>query len=254
MLILGGTGEGRALGDAITDDPRFKAIYSVAGRTKAPLLPDHESRVGGFGGVDGLASYLMANSIDILVDATHPFATIMSANASQAAEMTHVPLIAITRPGWAAGPDDRWSEAATLEAAAKAIGVAPARVFLTIGKNDLTAFRAMPQHHYVIRSVDPPDVKDLPPDHVVIAARGPFSVADDVALLKRHRIDVIVSRNSGGRATESKLIAARALGVPIIMVVRPPLVRVAARFTTVSEALDWLRAHHGASLPTERGV
>lgn len=254
VLILGGTGEGLALGRALADDPRFQVTYSVAGRTKSPALPPTKTRTGGFGGSGGLRQYLDDSGTDLVVDATHPFAAQMSANAAKAAADASIPLLALRRPAWTAAEGDRWIDVPTTQAAADAIGADPRRVFLTIGQRDLAPFLTAPQHRYVLRSVEPPPRNLLPPDCMDLAERGPFALDGERALLAEHRIDVLVTKNSGGDATRAKLIAARERGIPVIMVARPALPPATAVVPDVKAALAWLDAAHGPDLPTDRGV
>lgn len=205
-------------------------------------------RVGGFGGVAGLVDYLRREGISHVVDATHPFAAQMSRNALAACDQTGLPLIALERPAWAPGPGDQWQAVADIEAAVAALPTAPARVFLAIGKQTLAPFAAKPQHHYLLRLVDPPEAALPLPQTTIVIARGPFDAAGDTALLQAHGISHIVAKNAGGAGAEAKLTAARALHLPVILIGRPTLPprRVTA---TVAEVMVWL-SHPG----TERGV
>jgi precorrin-6A/cobalt-precorrin-6A reductase len=214
ILILGGTTEASAIARALVGDARFDPVLSLAGRTRAPVPPPIPWRVGGFGGASGLADYVRRERIEALVDATHPFAARMKAHAASVA----VPRVVVLRPAWRAVPGDRWIEAPTMTAAFQALGDAPRRVFLTVGQQELAPFGG--PHHYLIRSVDPPAM--APPGATIITARGPFDPAAEQALLAEHRIDVLVTKNSGGTATAGKLEAARALGLPVVLVARPP--------------------------------
>ncbi|AGA92210.1 precorrin-6x reductase [Thioflavicoccus mobilis 8321] len=241
-----------ALAQALEGDARFAPTYSVAGRTRAPRLPALPSRSGGFGGVAGLVAYLRAEGIALIVDATHPFATGMSANAAAAAHETGTPLLVLCRPPWRPQAGDRWQGVASLEAAAAALGERPRRVFLTTGKTELAPFLTAPQHFYLIRSVEAPE--RLPPRSAFLAARGPFSYADEAALLREHRIEILVSKNSGGTATAAKLDAARDAGIAVVMVERPPLPAVGEVAPDVAAALERLAAHQAGRRPTERGV
>jgi precorrin-6A/cobalt-precorrin-6A reductase len=252
VLILGGTSEASELARALAGDRRFAAVLSLAGRTRSPLPPPIPSRIGGFGGVEGLAAYLRAERTDALVDATHPFAVQMSRNAVAAGELARVPVLALCRPAWQPVQGDRWTVVADMPAAARALGRSLRRVFLTIGQKDLAAFAAAPWHQYVVRSVDPPDPAALPGAEV-IAARGPFEEGAERRLLEAHRIDVLVSKNSGGTATAAKLAAVRALRLPVVMVARPaaPPVETVA---DAAAALAWLARLHGAMPPARRGV
>ena len=250
MLILGGTTEASAIAAALADHPRVRPVLSLAGRTRAPVLPAVPARRGGFGGVDGLAGFLQAHDMAALIDATHPFAARISQNAQAAAQITGVPMIAVSRPPWIAGPSDRWTKVPDMAAAAQALGAAPRRVFLTVGQQELTPFRLAPWHHYLIRSVEPPDPALLPPAARCIAARGPFREDAERSLLEQETIEVVVSKNSGGAATAPKLAAARTLGIPVVMVARPA----AAPGDTVPDAAGALAWLDHVVAPWERGV
>ena len=196
-------------------------------------------RVGGFGGAEGLAQYLSAERIDALVDATHPYAAMISANAVRAAELSKTALLALRRPPWARVSGDRWIEVADVPSAVEALAPTPRRVFLALGRNELAPFAAAPQHHYLVRSVDPIDPPLAVPHAIYVTGRGPFDEADDRALLQAHGIEVVVAKNSGGSATYGKIAAARALGLPVILLRRPALPTVAA-VETVEAAVAWL--------------
>jgi precorrin-6A/cobalt-precorrin-6A reductase len=251
ILILGGTAEARALAQSLAGRSEFEAIVSLAGRTAEPLLQAAPVRSGGFGGAKGLASYLNDNQIDVLIDATHPFAAAISANAVRAADLAGVKLVALRRAPWEKVAGDNWIEVESVEQAVKALGETPRRVFLALGRNELQPFAAAPQHSYLARSVDPVDPPLAVPDATYIAARGPFSEEEDRDLLTRHEIEVIVAKNSGGDATYSKIAAARALGLPVVMLKRPVLPD-AASVATVEEVVAFL--DHALTLSTARGV
>jgi len=212
---------------------------SLAGRTAAPAAQAVPVRVGGFGGAEGLAAYLRAERIDALIDVTHPYAAIMSAHAARAAALAEVRLLALRRPPWQRIAADRWTEVADVRAAVAALGAVPRRVFVALGRKELAPFAAAPQHHYLIRSVDPVDPPLAVPHASYICARGPFAEDAERDLLKEHGIDVIVAKNSGGDATYGKIAAARALGVDVILLRRPDLPAVAS-VQTVEQALGWL--------------
>ena len=187
---------------------------SLAGRTAEPLPQAVPVRSGGFGAVDGLATYLRDERIEALIDATHPFAAVISTNAARAAEMTRVPLLALRRPPWRKEAGDDWIEIATIEGAVKALGEAPKRVFLALGRKELAPFVAAPQHFYLVRSIDPVNPPLDVPHASYVTARGPFTEQADRALLEKHRIETTVAKNSGGNATYGKIAAARALCIP----------------------------------------
>jgi len=251
ILILGGTAEARALAQALAGRGEYEAVVSLAGRTAEPLPQAAPVRSGGFGGAEGLASYLRDENIDVLIDATHPFAAAISANAVKAAESANVELVALRRPAWEKVAGDNWIEVESVEQAVKTLGETRKRAFLALGRNELQPFASAPQHFYLVRSVDPVDPPLAVPDAVYIAARGPFSEEEDRDLLRRHKIELIVAKNSGGEAAYSKIAAARALGLPVVMLKRPALPD-AASVTTVEEVLAWL--DHALTLSIARGV
>jgi precorrin-6A/cobalt-precorrin-6A reductase len=246
LLILGGSGEAADLARALAGDVRFDVTLSLAGRTSEPVALPGKLLTGGFGGAEGLACALAEDRFDLLIDATHPFARQMKANAIEAARAAGVTLLAIRRPPWVQREGDRWIMVTSLEAAAAAIGKDPRRVFLTTGRMELAPFRAAPQHLYIVRSVEAPSPAELPPRVELITARGPFNFADERALLDAHKVEVIVTKNSGGAGAAAKLDAARALSLPVIMVERPALPE-APSVETVADALLWLERAHGST-------
>jgi precorrin-6A/cobalt-precorrin-6A reductase len=250
ILILGGTSEARCLAERLASRADLAVTLSLAGRTAAPAAQPVPVRVGGFGGAAGLAAFLEAQAIDVLIDATHPYAAQISANAADAAARVRVPLLAIERPAWEPEDGDRWTEIADMPAAVAALGTAPRRVFLALGRNELRPFEAAPQHFYLVRSVDPVEPALALPDAIYLTGRGPFDEAAEHALLVQHRIDVIVAKNSGGAATHGKIAAARQLGLPVIMLQRPPPRSGAAE--NVEEALA--RLDHVLAPAAARGV
>ncbi|MEV1061987.1 cobalt-precorrin-6A reductase [Streptomyces sp. NPDC050263] len=222
VLVLGGTTEARELAAALTALPGVRVTTSLAGRVTRPGAVAGDVRVGGFGGADGLADWLREQRADAVVDATHPFAAGITANAARAAAATGLPLVVLRRPGWRPDAGDRWHEVASLPAAAELLPRVGRRVLLTTGRLGLAAFARLDGLHFVVRSVEPP-AAPLPSDVRLVLARGPFTVADELTLLREHRIDVVVTKDSGGAATAAKLHAARELGLPVVVVRRPPL-------------------------------
>ena len=234
----------------IAGDARVDAILSLAGRTTAPRPQPIATRVGGFGGVDGLARFLIDDRIEAVIDATHPYAPRISANAVVACRRAGIALATLVRPAWKPEAGDRWQTAPTAVVAALAIGKAPRRVFLGLGRQELHVFAAMAHHHYVARLIEPPQGV-RPHNLVLLQQRGPFDRDAELRLLKQHKIDVIVSRNSGGTATYPKIEAARVLGLPVIMITRP--VKPAGRIVrTADEAVAWLA--HAPAPGSRRGV
>lgn len=221
ILILGGTTEARRLAERLRLRSDCEVTLSLAGRTANPVEQPVPVRIGGFGGARGLASYLHDRQVDLLIDATHPYAARISANAAEGSRMAGVPLVAFGRPAWTAQAGDRWTEVEDGMAAVRALGEAPRRVFLALGRQDLAPFEAAPQHSYLIRSVDPIEPPLSIPDATYILARGPFAEEDEHALLIEQRVEAIVAKNSGGSATYGKIAAARALEIPVILLRRP---------------------------------
>lgn len=252
MLILGGTSEAAALDLHLAEQaPDIRAIISLAGHTVDPRPSNLPVRVGGFGGIEGLRQYLRDENIIAVIDATHPFAAIMPFNAEHACKAESVPLLAIRREPWHPVAGDCWEGVPDMEAAAVALGPEPRRVFLTIGRLDLPAFADAPQHHYLVRAIEPIGDR-LPVPHArVIQQRGPFQTEDEEALMRREGIEILVSKNSGGEAVAGKLIAARRLDLPVIMVERPPKPAVET-VAHVDQVLPWLVAQ--GLFVTERGV
>ncbi len=229
----------RALADA-----GISAVYSYAGRTDKPTAQPLPTRIGGFGGVTGLIAYLRAEQITHVIDATHPFAAQMTTNAVNACLTMGLPLIGLERPPWAvADPQDRWTHVPDIPATVAALPDAPARVFLAIGRQTLDPFAAKPQHHYLLRFVDP--CPDLPLQNAVaIIARGPFTVEADLALLQSYQITHLVAKNAGGHGARAKLEAARMLGVPVIMIDRPAVPQRPV-VDAVDQVMRWLHTDLG---------
>ncbi|WP_448614453.1 cobalt-precorrin-6A reductase [Modestobacter sp. URMC 112] len=241
VLVLGGTGEARRLAAALVAGGR-DVLSSLAGRVAEPVLPDGEVRIGGFGGPDGLADWLRGHRPAAVVDATHPFAARITDSAARAAAATGTPLLRLQRPGWTPRPGDTWRFVDTLAEAADAVA-GHRSVFLTTGRQGVQAFADL-RGRVLVRSVDPPDVP-LPAGATLLLARGPFSVADELALMREHDVDVVVTKDSGGHLTEAKLTAARELGLPVVLVRRPALPPGVATVATVEEALAWLSEGEG---------
>jgi len=223
----------------------LQAVVSLAGRTTKPALSALPTRIGGFGGVEGLRAYLRDERVNAVVDATHPFAAQMSRNAAQACAAEGVALLSFTRPLWPRVEGDAWIEVADIEAAVAALGAAPRRVLLTHGRLNIAAFAQAPQHHYVLRAIEPPEGLDALPRHRLILARGPFERDAEEALMRDARIETLVSKNSGGAATYAKIEAARRLSIPVIMLTRPPLPEV-ERTHDLERALEWIDHRAGS--------
>ncbi|WP_170599319.1 cobalt-precorrin-6A reductase [Ruegeria arenilitoris] len=244
LLILGGTTEANALARAVAD-LGVAATYSYAGRVDNPRPQPLPTRVGGFGGAEGLARHIRDTGVTHVIDASHPFAAQMSRNAIAACQQTQTPLAALTRSEWTAVSGDRWQHVPDIAGAVAALAGPPRRVFLAVGRMHLEDFAAQPQHHYLLRLVDEPG--PLPfGDCDVVVSRGPFTIEDDTALMRRHRTELVVSKNAGGTGARAKLDAARALGIPVLMIDRPRLPR-RVELTSVPQVLDWL-AHSGVDL------
>ncbi len=246
VLLLGGTTEASRMAKTLVQ-AGVDAVFSYAGRTNAPVAQPLPTRVGGFGGVAGLRTFLESEHITHVIDATHPFAAGMSGNAFGACTKLNLPLIRLERPAWKAGVGDNWTMVASVEHMPAALPDTPARVFLAIGKQQIGLFATKPQHHYLLRLVDLPEEKLPLPDANVVISRGPFDVAGDTFLMREHAITHVVAKNSGGTGARAKLDAARILGLPVLMADRPVL---PGDNIAVNEAqvLAWL-GHN-----TDRGV
>lgn len=238
---------------ATRGEPDF--VLSLAGRTRAPLPQAGTVRSGGFGGAEGLAAYLSAGHFGAVLDATHPFAARISTHAHAACIRLGLPLMALRRPEWPRRPGDDWQEVESVSAAAATLAEQqPETVFLTIGRQEAGTFRAAPQHRYVVRSIDPVAPEDLPQGAIAILDRGPFHEAGEIELMRHHGVQRMVTKNAGGTATEAKILAARALHLPVLMVRRPapPPCPVAGDVPAALEMiLRW--AAHATASATDRG-
>jgi len=241
LLILGGTGEAATLarGALARFGDGMIVTSALAGRTRHPGPIAGQVRIGGFGGAAGLATYMLEESVDRLIDATHPFAAEISRAGRFAAERAGVPRLTLLRPPWRRHPLDRWIEVDSFEAAAQLVGRIGRRAWLTVGAGAVGIFAPATSVRFVVRLIDPPRERLPLRFHEIVLGRGPFSLAQERHLLQRHAIDVMVCKASGGAATEAKLIAARELSLPVIMVRRPP-VEPGDSVETVEAALDWL--------------
>lgn len=245
LLILGGTTEAAALAEAAHRRPGLRIINSLAGRTLKPTPLPGETRVGGFGGAEKMADYLRQAGIDLVIDATHPFAAEISRNAAEACAGRNVPRLLLARPQWQRQPDDRWIEVDDVEEAAASLPKVGLRAFLTVGRKALQTFAGDAGAWFLVRVIDPPiDPSGGVPtlgNCEIIGGRAPFAQADEMALMRKYRIDVLVSKNSGGVATYPKIAAARKLNLPVVMVRRPAL-PAGPRVESVEDALAWLEA------------
>jgi len=243
LLILGGTAEGAALAAAAETafGAALRITTSLAGRTPRPAPLPGRVRMGGFGGAAAMAAYLVAERVLLVVDATHPFAVRISAEAAEACRAAAVPLLAIDRPAWRRHRDDRWIEVGDLSAAATALSDLGRRVFLTVGGRGLEAFAGLAHHHFLLRLVGAPAAPPPLPSYALLLARGPFTLADERRILAEHAIEVLVAKASGGGATEAKLVAARERGLPVVMVRRPSK-PVGERVDGVAAAIGWIQS------------
>ncbi|GAB1333847.1 cobalt-precorrin-6A reductase [Streptomyces sp. E-15] len=242
VLILGGTTEARRLAELLHGTPGLELTSSLAGRVADPRLPPGGTRIGGFGGAAGLAAWLREHGTGAVVDATHPFAGTIGHHALQAAAAVRVPLLVLRRPGWLPVEGDRWHEVGSLEEAAAALPALGRRVFLTTGRMGLAAFAALDDLWFLVRSVDAPGPPH-PARMEVLLDRGPFTLDGERELLRRHRVDVVVTKDSGGAATAPKLAAAREAGLPVVLVRRPPAPEGVPVVPDAGSAARWVREH-----------
>ena len=243
ILILGGSGEAAELARRLEPGAEFEVVTSLAGRTRRPAAIPGRVRSGGFGGAAGLRAWLHAEGVDAVVDATHPYAAAISRHAAQACGALGIPRVQLWRPAWSAVEGDRWTEAASLDAAAEAVANTPVSeagcVFLSTGARDLRGFSRLPAIRFLVRLVDAPRTPLPLARSELIVGRGPFAVGSERTLFLEHGVELLVSRNSGGSATYPKLVAARELRIPVIMIKRPDP-EAGPRVETAEEAFRWL--------------
>ncbi|MBP3087597.1 cobalt-precorrin-6A reductase [Corynebacterium sp. sy017] len=237
-LILGGTHEARQLAQELYEYGWY-VTSSLAGRVTHPRLPVGEVHIGGFGGPAGLAAWLLTHGIELIIDATHPFAERISISASEAARATGIPLIALRRPGWQPQARDKWVSVDSMSKAAEVCAQQFHHIFLTIGRQQLTHFAHDPYNLYVIRCVEKPSCP-LPPRHRLILSRGPFEVTTEKKIMRDNQIDCVVTKNSGGQLTQAKLTAARELGISVVMIQRPILPKASYEATSVDDAMRYI--------------
>jgi precorrin-6A/cobalt-precorrin-6A reductase len=239
LLILGGTGDAVALAARAIDLPGLEVITTLAGRTHHPQAVSGTVRIGGFGGEAGLVAYLQTEKIDFIIDATHPFASQISWHVAGAATKVGIPRLLLLRPAWVRSIEDTWIEVERIEAAVQAIPASAERIFVTIGRQQLAPFAVLKDRWCLMRSIDPPDPRITLPPGKLLLDRGPFSLEGERQLLREYQIQAIVSKNSGGDATYAKIIAARELGLQVVMIQRP-IVPEGERVADVAGAVAWL--------------
>lgn len=241
ILLLGGTADSRALAERLSGRDDVEVISSLAGRTERPASLPGSLRIGGFGGVEALVDYLRRERIDLLVDATHPFAVRITDNAAAACQLSGTPRLLVERPAWRAVEGDTWIVVPDAQAAADALPGLAGRVFLSVGRQEVEAFANLPRIWFLVRMIDAP--RSALPLHryEVVLGRGPFTESGERALFLLHGIQALVTKNSGGGATYAKLAVARELGVPAVMIERPPHSE-GETAASVEEALAWIEA------------
>jgi precorrin-6A/cobalt-precorrin-6A reductase len=240
VLILGGTVDASQLAIQASAIQGIEVIVSLAGRTRQPAKINVETRIGGFGGTSGLVIYLQDKAIALLIDATHPYAAQISFNAVEAAKISGIPHLMLVRPEWQPIECDRWIEVDDLQAARNLLPGLAKRVFLTIGRQELSTFADLKDIWFLMRTIDPPEANTPIPKGQLLMKRGPFSLADERELLDKYQIQAIVSKNSGGEATYAKIIAARELNLPVVMIKRPTIPD-SDRVSDLEDALKWLK-------------
>ncbi|HMA14703.1 MAG TPA: cobalt-precorrin-6A reductase [Kiloniellaceae bacterium] len=241
ILLLGGTGDSRELAERLAGRADLEVISSLAGRTAHPQSLPGGLRIGGFGGVEALADYLRAERIDLLVDATHPFAARITDNAQAACRLTATPRLGVERPPWQPVAGDNWIRVADAEAAAAALPGLAERVFLSVGRQEIEAFAGLPRLWFLVRVIDAPRGELPLKRYEVVLGRGPFEANGERALFLLHGIQALVTKNSGGEATYAKIAVARELGLPVVMIERPPHAA-GESAGSVAEALAWIEA------------
>lgn len=239
VLILGGTGDASELAAKASTLPGVDVRVSLAGRTPQPLAIAGTVRIGGFGGSEGLTAYLRDEGIDLLIDATHPFAAQISMNAAAAAAELGLPRLMLVRPAWQSVPGDQWIEVDNMAAAADTLESQAKRVFLTIGRQQLAPFARLHEIWFLMRLINQPEPDAVVPQGLFLFAQGPFDLSSERQLLLQHEIDTIVTKNSGGSATYAKILAARELGLKVVMV-RRPAIPPGSQVSDVEGAFAWL--------------
>ena len=241
VLILGGTAEAVALAHALhRARPSFDVITSLAGVTRTPVTGPGRLREGGFGGVDGLGNYLREEAVDVLIDATHPFAATMAGHAALAADKAGVARIKLVRPLWERTPEDLWFEVGTVAEAAQVLRTRSAgSVLMTLGRRDLEAFAGLGSTRFLVRMIEAPGEPLPMARSELILARGPFTPEGEEMLMRDHGIDAVVTKASGGQATQAKILAARNLAIPVIMIRRPAMPE-GPSAETVEGVMAWL--------------
>ncbi len=240
VLILGGIGDSLKLTALASTIPGLEVINSLAGRTRKPIITSTSTRIGGFGGVSGLTDYLREQKIDLLIDATHPFASQISWNAAIATSQINIPRLMLVRPPWKKMEGDRWVEVESNEVAARVLPELASRIFLSIGRQELGSYAHLKHLWFLIRTLDIPEPDSFVPPGKILTERGPFSLEEERSLLQKYEIEAVVSKNSGGDATYPKIIAARELGIPVVMIQRPSLPE-GEQVSDVESAVSWLR-------------
>lgn len=238
VLLLGGTDEAVRLNGALAKHPGVELVTSLAGRTRNPARLAGETVVGGFGGKQGLKDFILARRIDIVIDASHPFADRITQNAAAACSEVGISYIRLQRPEWDCQPKDHWISVVSVEQAAKKLADYN-RIFLTVGRQELAPFERTADKFFLVRSIEKADFNPAQGEVSFVQGRGPFSIEDELGLLRKERIDLLVSKNSGGPATYAKIEAARCLGIPVVMVERPALPD-CIRFSDVAALLAYL--------------
>jgi precorrin-6A/cobalt-precorrin-6A reductase len=239
VLILGGTVDASALATQAAMIPNIEIITSLAGRTRQPMIPTGNVRIGGFGGETGLIEYLLQMQVNVLIDATHPFAAQISRNAANSSNEIGIPHLMLVRPAWERVAEDNWLEVENIEAAAASLENQAERVFLTVGRQELAAFAHLHHIWFLMRMIDPPTDDAIVPQGEILCDRGPFDLDNEREILHQYKIDTMVSKNSGGNATYPKIIAARELGLKVVMVKRPNL-PAGEKVADVKSAIAWL--------------
>lgn len=241
VLILGGTGDAVELAGRISKLDGVEVFTSLAGRTQNPKVENLDNiRIGGFGGVTGLVKYFQDTNIEAVIDATHPFARQISNHGAIAANQVQIPYLMMVRPAWEKQPEDNWIEVESLEQAAQVLMEVGERVFLTVGRQEIGLFSHLEEIWFLMRMIDPPTDVKIPTGKIILE-RGPFSLERDRQLMIAYNIDHLISKNSGGNATYAKIIAARELNIPVIMIKRPPTPE-CMQVKDIDAAVDWLIA------------
>ena len=240
ILIIGGTQEGNKLANYFKEH-NLEYIISYAGVVEEVYKKKFKKRVGGFGGKIGIFNFIKQNKITHVIDASHPFSQKISLNTYNVCKSYNIPIITYTRKPWFERKNDNWIKVGDFNESADYLKGEAKNVFLAIGKKNLQVFKKYPQHCYLLRVINNQDINNLFPNQKCIAYNSKLNVEEEIKILKKYKIEVIVSKNSGGNLAYNKIIAARKLKIPVVIISRPKSLR-SKKIYTLESLLEWLNS------------